>query len=182
MSESATPKDRSLSVWPVPLSLATTYGISFDFSSWGYWDVSVHLVSPRKAMDSLYAEWVFNSSGFPHSEICGSKCMCHSPQLIAACHVLHRRLVPRHSPCALSNLTYSLNQHLCCSKAMVLLLYVSNPKHILMRRFFESLDSLFACANKLVLQIARPFKKFSFVFSFVLLLVFLCSFQGTMER
>ena len=29
--ESATPKDRSLSVWPVPLSLATTYGISFDF-------------------------------------------------------------------------------------------------------------------------------------------------------
>ena len=33
---------------------------------------------------------------------------------------------------------------------------------------------------KLVLQIARPFKKFSFVFSFVLLLVFLCSCQGTM--
>ena len=28
-----------------------------------------------------------------------------------------------------------------------------------MRRFFESQDSLFACANKLVLQIARPFKK-----------------------
>ena len=45
--------------------------------------------------------------GFPHSEICGSKCICHSPQLIAACHVLHRLLVPRHSPCALSSLTYS---------------------------------------------------------------------------
>ena len=27
-----------------------------------------------------------------------------------------------------------------------------------MRRSFESKDSLFACANKLVLQIARPFK------------------------
>ena len=48
-----------------------------------------------------------NPCGFPHSEICGSKCICHSPQLIAACHVLHRLLVPRHSPCALSSLTYS---------------------------------------------------------------------------
>ena len=30
---STTPIDRSRSVWPDPLSLATTYGISFDFSS-----------------------------------------------------------------------------------------------------------------------------------------------------
>jgi hypothetical protein len=46
------------------------------------------------------------SAGFPHSEICGSKFMCNSPQLIAACHVLHRLLMPRHSPCALISLTY----------------------------------------------------------------------------
>ena len=46
------------------------------------------------------------SAGFPHSEICGSKLMCSSPQLIAACHVLRRLLMPRHSPCALSSLTY----------------------------------------------------------------------------
>ena len=46
------------------------------------------------------------SAGFPHSEICGSKLMCSSPQLIAACHVLLRLLMPRHSPCALSSLTY----------------------------------------------------------------------------
>src|SRR3712207_7050746 len=39
---------------------------------------------------------------FPHSEICGSQPMCGYPQLIAAYHVLHRLLVPRHSPCALS--------------------------------------------------------------------------------
>ena len=45
------------------------------------------------------------SAGFPHSEICGSKCMCHSPQLIAACRVLLRLLMPRHSPCALISLT-----------------------------------------------------------------------------
>ena len=47
------------------------------------------------------------SAGFPHSEIHGSKLMCSSPWLIAACHVLHRLLMPRHSPCALISLTSS---------------------------------------------------------------------------
>ena len=45
--------------------------------------------------------------GFPHSEISGSKLICSSPKLIAACHVLHRLLMPRHSPCALFSLTSS---------------------------------------------------------------------------
>ena len=39
--------------------------------------------------------------GFPHSEIFGSKPTRGSPKLIAACHVLHRLSVPRHSPNAL---------------------------------------------------------------------------------
>ena len=43
--------------------------------------------------------------GFPHSEISGSKLICSSPKLIAAYHVLHRLLMPRHSPCALFSLT-----------------------------------------------------------------------------
>ena len=43
--------------------------------------------------------------GLPHSEICGSRDICSSPQLIAACHVLRRLLMPRHSPCALYSLT-----------------------------------------------------------------------------
>ena len=47
----------------------------------------------------------YGSAGFPHSEIHGSTRMCRSPWLIAACHVLHRLLMPRHSPCALSSLT-----------------------------------------------------------------------------
>ena len=47
------------------------------------------------------------SAGFPHSEILGSTPMCGSPRLIAACHVLHRLLMPRHSPCALYSLTFS---------------------------------------------------------------------------
>ena len=47
------------------------------------------------------------SAGFPHSEIPGSMPMCGSPRLIAACHVLHRLSMPRHSPCALISLTSS---------------------------------------------------------------------------
>src|SRR5512139_969117 len=43
--------------------------------------------------------------GLPHSEISGSKPVCGSPKLIAAYHVLHRLLAPRHSPYALSSLT-----------------------------------------------------------------------------
>ena len=45
-------------------------------------------------------------AGLPHSEISGSMDICSSPKLIAACHVLLRLLMPRHSPCALSSLTY----------------------------------------------------------------------------
>ena len=44
-------------------------------------------------------------SEFPHSEILGSQFTCNSPKLIAAYHVLHRLLVPRHSPYTLNNLT-----------------------------------------------------------------------------
>ena len=47
-------------------------------------------------------------SRFPHSEIPGSMDICSSPRLIAACHVLHRLLMPRHSPCALYSLTYRI--------------------------------------------------------------------------
>ena len=48
------------------------------------------------------------SSGFPHSEIHGLADICSSPWLIAACHVLRRLLMPRHSPCALYSLTYRI--------------------------------------------------------------------------
>jgi hypothetical protein len=52
----------------------------------------------------------FYPRGFPHSEIPGSKPACGSPRLIAACHVLHRLLLPRHPPCALSSLTIKLTR------------------------------------------------------------------------
>ena len=49
------------------------------------------------------SSWVF-----PHSEIRGSMLICSSPQLIAACHVLLRLPMPRHSPYALLRLNYFL--------------------------------------------------------------------------
>ena len=45
------------------------------------------------------------SCGLPHSDICGSRLICSSPQLFAAYRVLHRLPVPRHPPCALIRLT-----------------------------------------------------------------------------
>ena len=45
--------------------------------------------------------------GLPHSEILGSKLVRSSPRLIAAYHVLHRLLAPRHPPNALLTLDCS---------------------------------------------------------------------------
>ena len=47
-------------------------------------------------------------AGFPHSDIAGSKVASTYPTLFAGNHVLHRLLVPRHPPYALSNLTNHL--------------------------------------------------------------------------
>ena len=74
------------------------------FSSSGYLDVSVHRVPFLKLCIGLRILEVC-SSGFPHSDISGSKDICSSPKLFAAYHVFHRLLVPRHPPCALLRLT-----------------------------------------------------------------------------
>ena len=78
----------------------------FSFFSCRYLDVSVPCV-PFHILLYLYMDnQQFTLIEFPHSEIYGSMDMCSSPQLIAAYHVFHRLLVPRHSPYALSSLTY----------------------------------------------------------------------------
>ena len=74
------------------------------FSSSGYLDVSVHRVPFLNLWIGLRILEVC-SSGFPHSEISGSMGICPSPKLIAAYHVFHRLLVPRHPPYALTCLT-----------------------------------------------------------------------------
>ena len=88
----------------LPHSLAATWGISFDFFSSGYLDVSVHRV-PGVWLCIHHTSTEGYSARFPHSDISGSKDICSSPKLFAAYHVFHRLLVPRHPPCALINLT-----------------------------------------------------------------------------
>ena len=98
------PRHARMTVWALPRSLAATYGIDVSFSSSGYLDVSVPRVPPA-CLWIQHAVAEVCSAGFPHSEISGSMDMCSSPKLIAACHVFHRLLVPRHPPCALLCLT-----------------------------------------------------------------------------
>ena len=71
--------------------------------------------SPKPILFSLVIPLPFNSvpdrsgaklngeGGLSHSEIAGSKPAHGSPTLIAACHVLHRLYMPRHSPDALTS-------------------------------------------------------------------------------
>ena len=78
------------------------------FSSSGYLDVSVHRVPLHTLWIGVWMIRVLRT-GFPHSDICGSKIICISPQLFAAYHVFLRLLVPRHPPCALFCLISSMH-------------------------------------------------------------------------
>ena len=98
------PQSARTLVWALSISLAATLEIDVSFSSSGYLDVSVH----RVPLHTLWiGVWILEgfSSRFPHSDISGSLDICSSPKLFAAYHVLHRLLVPRHPPCALSSIT-----------------------------------------------------------------------------
>ena len=107
-----TPAHLRTPVWAVPVSLATTQGITIVFSSSGYLDVSVPRVSfPIK---SGYLD--MTPGGLPHSEIHGSAPVCGSPWLIAAYHVLLRLFVPRHPPYALGNFAVLFFDLSCCGR------------------------------------------------------------------
>ena len=95
------PRSARTPVWPLSISLAATLEIDkFSFSSSPYLDVSVQAVPLHTLWIGVWMTGVL-PAGFPHSDICGSKIICISPQLFAAYHVFLRLLVPRHPPCAL---------------------------------------------------------------------------------
>ena len=62
-----------------PRSLAATRGISIDFFSSGYLDVSVPRVRLLHPIDSG-EDTRLVTGGFPHSEISGSKPVCRLPE------------------------------------------------------------------------------------------------------
>ncbi len=63
------------------------------------------LGSPPHPMDSDADHPPFSGWGFPIRTSPDQSLLGGSPRLIAACHVLHRQLLPRHPPYALSSLT-----------------------------------------------------------------------------
>ena len=69
--------------------------------------------------------------GFPIRKSADITAICASPQLIAACHVLRRLPMPRHSPCALISLNSFFISFLiwCMSyrKSVVLLVVILLP-------------------------------------------------------
>ena len=54
------PRRINPTVWPLPRSLATTYGISVDFSSRSYLDVSVQIVPYVHLFDSMHVTWILS--------------------------------------------------------------------------------------------------------------------------
>ena len=96
---------RAISVWAVPVSLATTQGIDVSFLSSGYLDVSVRRLTSSHPMCSGGGTRALPRVGFPIRRSPDQRLVSSSPGLIAAAHVLHRLQMPRHPPCALCLLT-----------------------------------------------------------------------------
>ena len=90
-----TPSQEPGLVWAVPRSLAATRGVSFDFLSCGYLDVSV----PR--VGSACAVRADRPPGFPIRTSPDRRVLARSPELFAGSCVLRRLLLPRHPPHAL---------------------------------------------------------------------------------
>ena len=76
---SSTPTVRRQSVWPPPVSLATTKGIEFSFFSSGYLDVSLPRVPSTQTMDSSYGDWVLPQPGSP-IRISAAQCLLPAPR------------------------------------------------------------------------------------------------------
>ena len=69
MSLSVTPEILLPPVWPDPLSLATTRGISVDVFSSPYLDVSVQAVPFLHLFDSMQDDWILSSRVAPFGNL-----------------------------------------------------------------------------------------------------------------
>ena len=79
------------------------------------WFTSLGSLTPAYVFSRVFLR--FAQVGFPIRRSPDITPVCGSPELIAACHVLHRLFLPRHPPCALSSLTIELiprRKRSCC--------------------------------------------------------------------
>ena len=107
-------------------------------------------------------------AGFPHSDIkgsmpaCGSPLLfasmpaCGSPLLFAACHVLLRRLVPWHPPCALLRLITSILRLVTFTSGY----FLTFSLQLVFQDFFSSffLVQLSRCVGDLSPHLPLPFR------------------------
>ena len=66
---SKTPRILLPLVWPLAISLATTFAISFDFFSSPYLDVSVQAVPFLHLFDSMQDDWILSSRVAPFGNL-----------------------------------------------------------------------------------------------------------------
>ena len=148
-------------VWPLPISLATTFGISVDYFSSPYLDVSVQAVPHACLFDSTCVTKI-TLSGFPHSDISGSQLICSSPKLFAAYHVLHRLQEPRHPPYALSYLFAAPRLLRAVSAESCTFFYLQFLVHRSLFTFFACFDSFsFLISEKFIYKLLCYQEEFS---------------------
>ena len=122
--------------------------------------------SPKPILFSLVIPFPFNSApdrsdaklngegGLSHSEIAGSKPAHGSPTLIAACHVLHRLYMPRHSPNAL---TSRLRIHTTIDNTGQRPLHESAPATVArLTAWMNNLSQIFKCRLRSRFPARRP--------------------------
>ena len=93
-------------------------------------------------------------AGFPHSDTSGSQPTYGYPKTFVVRHVLHRLLVPRHSPCALLHLTYSsfkfeeqlMNKH-CMATKIASTFVFSRSKMTCSNPLYSILDTNYSILN-----------------------------------
>ena len=110
---SCNPRRNLLRVWALSRSLAATREVSFDFLSFGYWDVSLPRVGLEHAMYSRADDGTLLPPGSPIQKSTDHGMLGSSPRLIAAYHVFLRLPTPRHPPDALVNLFLRTSFHPC---------------------------------------------------------------------
>jgi hypothetical protein len=96
------PAEETSAVWAISLSLATTHEIDFSFFSSGYLDVSVPHVGHSWLWIHHELIWVPRDHHL----------FVNSPGHFADFHALHRLLMPRHPPYALSSLATFIERSL----------------------------------------------------------------------
>ena len=95
-----TPREHAPLVWALPRSLANTWGLICYF-------LFLRVLRCFSSPGWLSFEWYsFRVPGCPIRKSSVISLVCSLPKLIAAYHVLHRLLVPRHPPCALIRFKY----------------------------------------------------------------------------